>query len=1283
MSLQIDNIQTKHLGKAFYLHKTISQRAKKKQPVDQLKNKLDDLLKSSSQVTLNNRLKFQNIRLQDELPISEKAETIKSLLQQNQVIIVAGETGCGKTTQLPKICFQAGFGARGLIAHTQPRRVAATSVAKRIADEVNSPLGELIGYSIRFNNKTSQSTRLKIMTDGVLLTELESDPLLSQYEVIIIDEAHERSLNIDFLLGFLKQVLAKRKELKLIITSATIDPERFSKNFNNAPIISVEGRTFPVEVRYRPLEENEQDNSTEQLLNGISLAVDECISESSGDILIFADGEGQIKSIVKHLSHRQLTDSVILPLYARLSISEQQKIFAKNNKRKIIISTNVAETSLTVPGIVFVVDTGTARVSRFSQRNKIQQLPIEKISRASADQRKGRCGRIAAGICIRLYSEEDYLLRDEFTCAEIKRTNLSSVALRLKAMEVKNVESFPFLEPPDERAWNVAFNSLFELGAINKTQEINKIGLLMSKLPVDPQLARILVQPELVAVNEMLIICSLMSVREVRERPHDKQQKADQAHKAYIKGYSDILTVISLWQQLEQKKKELSSNGFKQWCSSNFINFLGWLEWRKVYFQLKESVENLGVKVNQSQAHDDDIHQGLIPGFIAHIFCKTQEKYYQGVRGLKVWLHPSSLSFKKNTAWLLSAEMIETEKLYARMNCQIEPQWIEKFATHLLKSNYLDIHWRKKNGQVMAYLNQTLLGLPVVNRQLVNYSTVEHEKCRNIFLKEGLASDQLNDEYPFIKANRQKLAALQEQEKRQRLNNISIDIESLAALYQSVLPDHICSGISLKRWLKKDFKKRNQLLTFTLEALTQNEAGEVDAYPSQILIKGVNLNLSYCFAPGTPADGVSVEIPENMLSQFNDRDFDWLVPGYLEDKVLSTLKSLPKIIRRDLIPLNETAKDCSDQLARLDQVGKSFTKELARELQKQCGKRIHESDFDMEKVASHLTMKYSAVGKGKVQPLLSLANISSKKQKVFNKESLSTVDKYFEWKFDCFHVEKQLTIKQHVSRVFQGLKDCYDHVTIEEFPSLECAIDNHKKGIARLVVLNNITLVNQVFNSWPEKKLLERLSIRFNGFRAVYDSLVLKWAVSLISKNNSKRITAFTNDEFTQLSQLFSTEFRAQVSQQLIALLPLIKQREDVFFAISGLSQNAYPESIEDMKEQLKQLWTHNNIISCQSDALTDYTRFQQGLTARIKRIQANYPKEQVAMETWLEWESWWNELVSTNKKLDLLPRLNELYWILQEFRISLFSPGVKVKGSVSAKKLQKLFEQIEIQLSL
>ena len=1273
--MNLQNVQTRDLSTVIKLNTNIAKRKAGNLPVDKLEAKLKSLVERSNSATDKHRITTENISIPAELPIAEKAEHIVGLIQDNQVVIVAGETGCGKTTQLPKLCAMAGLGARGLIAHTQPRRVAATSVARRIAEEMNCQLGETVGYNIRFNSKTSDQTRIKLMTDGVLLSEIESDPLLSRYEVIIIDEAHERSLNIDFLLGFVKKILEKRKDLKVIITSATIDIEKFSENFNRAPIVQVEGRSFPVEVRYRPLEESEDQND-DPLMGGVVNAVDECISESPGNILIFADGEGQIKSIIKKLKNLNLSQTELLPLYARLSVAEQQRIFKESGKRKIIVSTNVAETSLTVPGILFVIDIGTARISRFSQRNKIQQLPVEKISRASADQRKGRCGRIAPGICIRLYAEDDFNAREEFTPPEIRRTNLAAVVLKLKALRVGEVTEFPFLEAPTDRAWKVAFNSLFELGAINQDQEITPVGLNMARLPVDPQLARILVDEKLAAVEEMLIICSLMSVKEVRMRPHDKQQKADQLHAFYNKSDSDILTAINLWNELAKQRESTSSNQFKTWCSKNLINFLGWLEWRRVYSQLKEAVESLGIKPNPSAAHDDHVHSALIPGFITHIFQKTTEAHYQGARGLKVWLHPSSLQFKKRSPWQLSAEMIETEKLYARMNCPLKPEWIGPYAQHLVKNNYSDIHWSKKSGKVVAYLNQSLFGLPIVNRKPVNYASIDQQKSREIFLLEGLAKHQVSANFPFLSANKKKLDSLEETEIRQRTNNLKIDPDTLGELYNQVLPEHIVSLVSLQKWLKRDFKARNKQLTFTIEQLSNNVSTSNEDFPSTILVKGVELPLSYSFAPGSEEDGVSVRIPEEMLGQFHERDFDWLVPGYLPQKVEAAIKSLPKATRKTLIPIKDTANWCTQQLLEQATDGKWFVDELARVLQIKTGKQFKPSDFDLANLEPHLKMKFSlAKRKGSSHLSSSLKEALSKVAKPAKTHTTQS-DKFYEWEFAKYELEKETTKGKVKLRIFQALADRQQWVESIPCNNLNQAISTHRQGIARLLMLEHKSKLNKAFNSWPDKTQFEKLCIRYGGFKSLFDAVLIAIGQNLVAKQLIQ-----SEQEYRQVSKQFSSKVLPLIAEYLGQLLPLIKLREKLFQQLSRLNYNSFPDSIDDIKRQIKELWDSRTLQQIDLALIDDFVRYHKGAELRIKRINENYPKEKAAMEIWEEWHQWWLDLNTEALQQTSKEELNYLYWQLQEYRLSLFSPGIKTKTSISSKKLQSYFEALEDKL--
>lgn len=1282
--------QTTDLAQCYSLQSSIRKRINKGQPVDRLQQKLESKVERSAEKTQQIAKQIPKTRLQKELPISEYARDLIKLVAENQVIIVAGETGCGKTTQLPKICLQAGLGARGKIAHTQPRRVAATSVAGRIAEEVEKPLGELVGYSVRFSDKTSPNTRIKLMTDGILLAEIQSDPMLSQYEVIIIDEAHERSLNIDFLLGFLKKLLDKRKELKLIVTSATIDPDSFSRYFNGAPVVTVEGRTYPVEVRYQPIEEIEDPN-VDPLLSGMANAVDQCIAESSGDILIFAHGEGEIKSIAKHLNQRSLTQTLVLPLYARLGIKEQQAIFTSSAKRKIVIATNVAETSLTIPNIVFVIDIGTARISRYSQRSKIQQLPVEKISKASAEQRKGRCGRICPGICIRLYSEEDFNNRAEFTLPEIKRTNLSSVVLRLKSLKVDDVESFPFIESPDERQWKVAFNLLFELAAMDAKRQITQIGKRMSALPLDPQLARILLDNKIQAVDEMIMVASFLSVRDVRLRPHDKQQKADQLHAVYRDENSDILSVIKLWKQLKKQRDELSSSQFRRWCQKNLINFVGWLEWRNVYFQIKESIIDLKVVVNSTPASVEQIHRALIPGFVSHILFQTQERFYQGTRGMKAWIHPSSVFFKKKNSWLLSAELIETDKIYARSNAPIQPEWIEACVPHLVKNNYQDVHWRKNKGSAACFVSKTVLGLPIVNQRLIDYSKVDARESRSVFLLEGIAKDNLAQSFPFMDSNRSQFRKLAEEEEKLRTAEIRISEEEFAEKISKILPDSIVNQKELQQWLKQDWKARNKMLSFKKSQLSQKESQSIEDFPSNIVVNGASLSLSYCFSPGEPEDGVTVDIPNEMLNQFKQADFDWLVPGYLHDKILAVIKSLPKTLRKKMIPLTDTASECCKAIQATDYQEKPFKLTLIQTLLAIREVTIDPNEIDMKQLPAHLKMKFrTAVKNSSNRPNESISTQLAKlapshvqvnaSVQTAKGNSQPKTNRLYKW--PDTNIELQSTVKQKGQsiRLFSGLVDNQNFVSIGSFKSLLAAQRSHRAGVVRLMLIDQIKVLKELKNGWPDRKSLEVYMLRFGGFDQLLDWLAIVVAFKVMDKEQQ---TIQSEEAFKVLCNRFAVELRPKLSDELIKIKLLLKAMSQIYSSLSELNSDVYSDSVKDIKNQLKALWTVDNFVQLGDQLIDDYRRYFKAVESRIIRIKENFPKERSSLENWVEWENWWQDLSEVEHDAETRQQVDKLFWMLQEYRVSIFSTNVKTKGSISAKKLQKQFDLIEYKLAL
>ena len=1283
-TFETHSIQTTDLGKLFSLERKIATRKKRGQPSDKLDQKLQAIKQKSTSITQQIDTRISPLDIDPELPIAQKAEQISELIRDNQVVIVAGETGCGKTTQLPKICLNAGFGRRGKIAHTQPRRVAATSVASRIAEEVSTPLGELVGYSVRFADKTSSNTRVKLMTDGILLAELQSDPLLSEYEVVIIDEAHERSLNIDFLLGFLKKLLLKRPELKVIVTSATIDPDSFSKYFNDAPVVLVEGRTYPVEVIYQPLEEQLENESNEDpIFRGVANAVDQCISHSTGDILIFSHGEAEIKNLDKFLRKQKLVDCEIHPLFARLGIKEQQAIFKSSQRRKIIIATNVAETSLTIPNIVFVIDIGTARISRYSQRNKIQQLPVEKVSRASADQRKGRCGRICPGICYRLYSEEDFDSRVEFTEAEISRTNLSSVVLRLKSLKVDDVESFPFIQKPDERQWKVAFNLLFELAAVDSEQRLTQIGRKMSAMVVDPQLARILLEPNSNAVNEMLIISSFLSVRDVRMRPLEKQQKAEQSHAQYRDETSDVLSVLKLWFFLEKKRQELSSSKFKSWCQKHFINFVGWLEWRNVYFQSKENLSELGITANQQKASDDEIHRGLICGFVGHLLKKTPEHYYQGARGLKVWIHPSSVLFKKKNEWLLSTELVETDKVYARTNFPVKPQWIEQAVPHLVKNNYKDIHWRKAKGHAAYFLDQTVLGLMITAKRLVNSSSIAPELSREVFLLDGLAKAQLPKSFPFLTKNQSILLDIEEQQQKLRQTDLRIGEQELAQLYANNLPEQVVSSQSLRKWLKKDWNARNQKLQFTREELLTKESNSLEDYPSEITVNGVTLPVSYSFSPGNPEDGVAVDIPQEMLLQFKQEDFEWLVPGYLSEKIQAVLKSLPKPIRKQLIPVADTANLCYQAIVKGDYQKQNFKSLLISTLSKLNDVTITPDMINLDEIPLHLKMKFKTSNERAKKPVLS-TQLSDVKKQVKQQTKQTTKDKLkspvlnskrLDWPAEFQGLEYVRTKQGQTIRIFSGIKDCGTHVELTDFASLEDAKFYHRRGVARLLLLTNAKVIKSIKNSWPERKELEKLNLRFGGFSQLVDWIAFSVALTMTT---SQHQTVIDEKAYLILAEQFKLEVRSEVAESLNGSLKILRRINKIFLKLSTLTSNVYTDSVIDIKAEISRLWTLDRILEQKENLLSNYLRYLDAIDARIKRIKENFPKEQASLDNWLEWQNWWQELAETSRLEAMRQPMSTLFWMLQEYRISLFAPNIKVMGGVSAKKLQKQFDKLE-----
>jgi ATP-dependent helicase HrpA len=854
-----------------------------------------------------------------ELPVSQRKDDIAAAIRDNQVVIVAGETGSGKTTQLPKICLELGRGVRGQIGHTQPRRLAARTVAERIASELNTELGETVGYKVRFTDQSGQNTLVKLMTDGILLAEIQSDRMLRQYDTLIIDEAHERSLNIDFILGYLKQLLPKRPDLKVVITSATIDPERFSKHFDDAPIVEVSGRTYPVEVRYRPIVDPDDpvSDADRDQTQAICDAVDELAAEGPGDILVFLSGERDIRDTADALTKQDLRNTEILPLYARLSSADQHRVFQRHTGRRVVLATNVAETSLTVPGIKYVIDPGTARISRYSHRTKVQRLPIEAVSQASANQRKGRCGRTSDGICIRLYSEDDFEARPEFTDPEILRTNLASVILQMTSLGLGDIAAFPFVEPPDRRQITDGVQLLQELGAFDPkatedAKRLTDVGRKLAQLPVDPRMGRMVLEAaQHGCVREVMIIAAALSIQDPRERPAEKQQAADQQHARFVDKDSDFQAYLNLWEYLREKQKALSTNQFRKLCRTEYLNYLRVREWQDIYSQLRQMAKPLGITLNTTPAEPQRVTTSLVAGLLSHIGLKDPAKGdYLGARGARFSIFPGSALFKKQPRWVMSAELVETSRLWGRVNTKVEPEWIEPLAAHVVKRTYSEPHWERRQGAVMAIEKVTLYGVPLVADRKVNYGRIDPELSRELFIRHALVDGDWHTNHRFFSENRALLEEIEDLENRARRRDIMVDDETLFEFYDQRVGEDVVSTRHFDTWWKKTRRDQPDLLSFEKAMLINDAAGDIQEsdYPNSWQQGALSFPLTYQFEPGADADGVTAHIPLLVLNQVTDDGFDWQVPGLREELVTVLIKSLPKQIRRNFVPAPDHAK---------------------------------------------------------------------------------------------------------------------------------------------------------------------------------------------------------------------------------------------------------------------------------------------------------------------------------------------------------------------------------------
>ncbi|ENM5832620.1 ATP-dependent RNA helicase HrpA [Vibrio metoecus] len=1216
------------------------------------------------------------------LPVSQKRDDIAQAIAHHQVVIVAGETGSGKTTQLPKICAELGRGKYGLIGHTQPRRLAARSVANRIAEEMETELGGFVGYKVRFTDQISDQTQIKLMTDGILLAEIQNDRFLNQYDTIIIDEAHERSLNIDFILGYLKQLLPRRPDLKVIITSATIDPERFSKHFSNAPIIEVSGRTYPVEVRYRPLAGDDDSESDRDQLEGIFQAVDELCDEGLGDILIFMNGEREIRDTADALAKRNLRDTEIVPLYARLSAGEQNKIFQPHAGRRIVLATNVAETSLTVPGIKYVIDPGTARISRYSYRTKVQRLPIEPVSQASANQRKGRCGRTEEGICIRLYSEEDFLSRPEFTDPEILRTNLASVILQMTALGLGDIEAFPFVEAPDKRNVQDGVRLLEELGAINDQikdpkKRLTESGKQLARLPIDPRLARMVLEAsKFGCLKEVMIIASALSIQDPRERPSDKQQASDEKHRRFNHEDSDFLTLVNLWHYIGQQQKALTSNQFRRQCKLDYLNYLRVREWQDVYTQLHQSTREMGFKLNDEPGSYHAVHSAILVGLLSHIGMKDQEKNdYHGARNARFNIFPASGLFKKQPKWVMSAELVETSKLWARVVAKIEPDWIEPLAKHLIKRSYSEPHWSKKNAAVMAYEKVMLYGIPIVPKRLVNYGNIDPVLSREIFIRSALVEGDWETKHAFFKQNRALLAEVEELEHKSRRRDILVDDEELFQFYDQRVGTEVVSGRHFDAWWKTASRKTPDLLSFEKEMLFKGDASHITDldYPNFWHQGNLKLKLSYQFEPGENSDGVTVHIPLPILNQVEPHGFDWQIPGLRHELVVSLIKSLPKTLRKNFVP----APNYADAfLARVTPFEMPLLDAMEKELRRMTGVTVLREDWKLDQLPAHLKITYRAVDhrnrklnescdlhelkeslKEKVQETLSQVADDDIEQRDLHTWSFGELPKVYQQKRGGFEV-----------RAYPALVDKKDSVEIKLFETEQEQLSAMRAGQRRLILLNVPSPIKYLHANLPNKS---KLGLYFNPYGKVLDLIDDCIACGVDKLIEERGGMVWEPQAFEALKEHVRAELGDTVVEIAKQVETILTTAYNINKRLKGKVDFTMAFALSDVKAQIEGLIFSGFATECGWKRLPDILRYMRAIERRIEKLPTDPNKDRLHMLKIESVANKYKELLNKIPKGMAIPdNVREIRWMLEELRVSYFAQQLGTPYPVSDKRI-------------
>ncbi|MFJ3778686.1 ATP-dependent RNA helicase HrpA [Streptomyces sp. NPDC090075] len=1246
----------------------------------------------------------------EQLPVSQKKDEIAEAIRDHQVVIVAGETGSGKTTQIPKICLELGRGVRGMIGHTQPRRIAARTVAERVAEELRTPLGESVGWKVRFTDQVNpDATFIKLMTDGILLAEIQTDRELRAYDTIIIDEAHERSLNIDFLLGYLAQLLPKRPDLKVVITSATIDPERFSRHFGEAPIVEVSGRTYPVEVRYRPLLEEDTDDADRDQITAICDAVEELQGEGQGDILVFLSGEREIRDTADALEKRKYPraggaswqGTEVLPLYARLSHAEQHRVFQPHTGRRIVLATNVAETSLTVPGIKYVIDPGFARISRYSHRTKVQRLPIEPISQASANQRKGRCGRTSDGICIRLYDEEDFLGRPEFTDAEILRTNLASVILQMTAAGLGDIEKFPFIDPPDHRNIRDGVQLLQELGALNPDERdarkrLTDSGRKLAQLPVDPRLARMVLEADKNGcVREVMVIAAALSIQDPRERPADKQTQADQQHARFRDETSDFLAFLNLWKYVREQQRERGSSSFRRMCKQEYLNFLRIREWQDIYTQLRTVAKQMGIHLNEEDAPGDRVHVSLLAGLLSHIGMKDvkdgPKNEYLGARSAKFAIFPGSALFKKTPRFVMSAELVETSRLWARVNAKIEPEWVEPLAEHLLKRTYSEPHWEKDQAAVMAFEKVTLYGVPIVADRKVNYGRIDPEVSRELFIRNALVEGDWRTHHKFFADNRRLLSEVEELEHRARRRDIVVDDDTLFDFYDQRVPEHVVSGAHFDSWWKHKRHEQPEFLDFEREMLIRESAEAVTKadYPDSWRQGPLKFRVTYQFEPGADADGVTVHIPLQVLNQVKDEGFDWQIPGLREEVVTELIRTLPKPIRRNYVPAPNYAKAFLERAVPLQE---PLTVTMARELRRMVGVPFDAEDFDWAKVPDHLTITFRIVderrrklAEDKDLEALKL-RLKPKARQALSQAAAATASReggeslerkgLTDWTIGSLTRVFETRRAGQPVKAYPALVDDGDTVSVRLFDTEEEQTEAMWKGTRRLI-LRNIPVNPAKFAS-DKLTNAQKLALSANPHgtvQALFDDCATAAADKLIADFGGP---VWDEESYRKLydkvrAEIVDTTVRTvgQV-QQVLAAWQACERR------LKGVRSPALLANLTDVRKQLDALVKPGFVTWAGIRRLPDLMRYLVAADRRLQQMPTNVQRDTTRMEKVHEMQDEYAWLLEQLPKGRPVSRqVLDVRWMLEELRVSYFAHALGTAYPISDKRIVKAIDTL------